>query len=156
MDIERLDVGEMAHEMIRMNEQEVALFEPEFCVPDLALQHVGANSALVDIEKGDVILGNFVKKNDELHKVGVCLLPEWLLASPKEVVDQGGDSIGECVGIKSVVQGVVAEIGIETDFDVISLAPEAAKDGAYFFAKVALDLKYESADAFLWVPRLIR
>jgi hypothetical protein len=67
-----------------------------------------------------------VKKNNELHKVGVCLLPEWLLASPKEVVDKGGDSIGECVGIKSVVQGVVAEIGIETDFDVISLASEAA------------------------------
>jgi hypothetical protein len=27
--------------------------------------------------------GNLVEENDEFHKVGVRLLPEWLLASPK-------------------------------------------------------------------------
>src|SRR5208337_2361741 len=112
----------------------------------LSLQHVGTNSAFVDIEKGDVVVGDLVEQDDELYEVGVGLLPEGLFASAKKVVDEGGNAVGERVGVEAVVEGVVAVVGIEADFDVVRITTEARKDGAHFFAEIAFDLKYETAD----------
>ena len=52
LEAKRFQIGDMCPEIVRRDEQEVALFEAEFRVADLALQHVGANRAFVDIEQG--------------------------------------------------------------------------------------------------------
>ena len=107
--------------------------------------------ALVDIEEGDVVVGDLVKKDDELHEVGVGLLPEGLLATAKEVVQERGDVVGEGVGVQVVVKRVVAVLGIETDFDVILGALVTREDVSYLVAKVALHFKDQPADALLFV-----
>ena len=43
----------------------------------------GRNRAFVDIEKSDVVVGDFVQQNDEFDEVGVGLLPEGFLAPAK-------------------------------------------------------------------------
>ena len=72
--------------------------------------------ALVDVEEGDVIVGDLVKKDDEFDEVGVRLLPEWFLATAKEIVQERGDVVREGVGVEIVVKRVVAVLGIEADF----------------------------------------
>jgi hypothetical protein len=44
--------------------------------------------ALIDIEERDVVVGGLMKKDDELHEVGVGLLPEGFLATAKEIVEE--------------------------------------------------------------------
>ena len=79
--------------------------------------------ALVDIEEGDVVVGDLMKKDDELDEVGVRLLPEGFLATAKEIVQKRSDVVREGVGVEVVVKRVVAVLGIEADFDVILGAP---------------------------------
>src|SRR5208283_5954710 len=155
LETERLQIGDVRPEVLRWDEQEVALFETEFRVADLSLQHVGTNSAFVDIEQGDVVVGDLVEQDDELYEVGVGLLPEGFFASSKQVVDEGGDAVGERIGVEAVVEGVVVVVGIEADFDVVRVASEARKDRTHFFAEIALDLKYETTNAFFRVRRFV-
>ena len=90
-----------------------------------------------------------MEKDDELHEVGICLLPEGLFAAPKQVVDvRGGDAVGERVGVETVVERVVAILGIEADFDIVSVTSEARKDRPYFSTEVALHLQDQSTDPF--------
>ena len=96
-----------------------------------------------------------MEKDDELHEVGICLLPEGFFAAPKQVVDEGGDAVGERVGIETVVERVVAVLGIEADFDIVSVTSEARKDRSYFSAEVAFHLQDQSADPFFGVRRLV-
>src|SRR5229473_4749834 len=77
------------------------------------------DGALVDIEERDVVVGNLVKKDDELDEIGVRLLPEGFLASAKEIVQERGDVVREGVRVQVVVERVVAVFGIEANFDVI-------------------------------------
>src|ERR1700733_11146468 len=53
--------------------------------------------ALVDIEERDVVVGDLVEKDDELHEVGVSLLPERFLAAAEEIIQERGDIVGEGV-----------------------------------------------------------
>ena len=46
------------------------------------------NGTPIDIEERDVVVGNLVKKNDELHEIGVCLLPEGFFAAAEKVVQK--------------------------------------------------------------------
>ncbi len=82
-----------------------------------------------------------MKKDDELHEVGVGLLPEGLLATAKEIVEERGNVVRERVGVEIVVKRVVAVIGIETDFDVIVGALVTREDVFYLAAKIAFHLK---------------
>src|SRR6266849_10249504 len=75
--------------------------------------------ALVDVEEGDVVVGDLVKEDDELHEVGVRLLPKRFLATPEKIIQKRGDVVCEGVGVQVVVKWVVAVFGIEADFDVI-------------------------------------
>ena len=92
-----------------------------------------------------------MEQDDELHEVGVSLLPERLLPSAEEVVDEGGDAVGERVGIETVVERVVAVLGIEADFDVVRLAAETSQNRANLSAEVALYLQNETAYPFFGV-----
>ncbi len=90
-----------------------------FGLRDPVFEERRRDRALVDIEEGDVVVGDLVKKDDELHEIGVRLLPEGLLAAAEKIVQKRGDVVGESVGVEIVVKRVVAVLGIETDFDVI-------------------------------------
>jgi hypothetical protein len=76
-------------------------------------------------------------------------------AAPKQVVDEGGDAVGERVGVETVVERVVAVLGIEADFDIVSVTSEARKDRPYFSTEVALHLQDQSTDPFFGVRRLV-
>ncbi len=99
------------------------------------------DGALVDIEEGDVVVGDLMKEDDELHKVGVCLLPEGFLATAKKVIQKRSNVVGQSVGVEVIVERVVAVFGIETDFDVVLSPLVAVEDGLYLAAKVALNLE---------------
>jgi hypothetical protein len=47
-----------------------------------------------------------MKEDDELHEVGVGLLPERLLTPAKEIIEERRDVVGEGVGIEIVVKRV--------------------------------------------------
>ena len=75
-----------------------------------------------------------------------------LFASSKQVADKGRNAVSERVGVKVVVEGVVAVVGIEADFN----GPRRVRgvQGSHaLFAEIALDLKHETANAFFGVPR---
>src|SRR5580658_6064750 len=107
--------------------------------------------ALVDIEERNVVVGGLMKKDDELDEVGVGLLPEGLLATSKEIIEERGDVVGERVGVEIVVKRVVAVLGIKTDFDVILDALVTREDVLYLAAKISLYLKDQTADTLLFV-----
>jgi hypothetical protein len=57
-----------------------------FGLLDSLLQKLGGNRTIIDIEESYVIKSDLMKKNDELHEVGVGLLPEGFLALAEQVV----------------------------------------------------------------------
>src|SRR5882762_4404328 len=108
------------------------------------------DGALVDIEEGDVVVGDLMKKDDELDEVGVRLLPEGFLATAEKVVQERSDVVREGVGVEVVVKRVVAVLGIETDFDVILGPLVTRKDVFYLAAKIAFDFQNQPTDALLF------
>jgi RHS repeat-associated protein len=81
------------------------------------------DGALVDIEEGYVVVGGLMKKDDEFDEVGVRLLPEGLLSTSEKVVQERGDVVSDGVGVKVIMERVVAVLGIKTDFDGYSFDP---------------------------------
>jgi hypothetical protein len=75
-----------------------------------------------------------VQQDDELHQVGVSLLPEGFLAPAEKVVQQRGDVVGKGVGIEVVVKWVVAVLGFEADFDIVARAAVPPEDFLSSFA----------------------
>ena len=92
-----------------------------------------------------------MQKDDELHEIGVGLLPERLLATAKEIIEKRSDVVRERVRVEIVVKRVVAVLGIETDFDVILDTLVAREYVFYLSAKVAFHLKDQSSDAPVFV-----
>src|SRR5258708_15836636 len=132
--------------------------EPENDVLGLreaVLEERRRDRALVDIEEGNVVVRGLMKKDDELHEVGVGLLPEGLLATAKEIVEERGNVVRERVGVEIVVKRVVAVLGIETDFDVIVGELVTREDVFYLAAKIAFHLQNQTADTFLFVRRFV-
>src|SRR5712664_550539 len=87
------------------------------------------DGALVDIEERDVVVGDLMKKDDELDEVGVR----------------------KGVSVKVIVERVVAIFGIQTNFDVILGPLVTAKDIFYLAAKVSFYFKDQPADALVFV-----
>jgi hypothetical protein len=53
---------------------------------DPLLEQRRRDGALVDIKESHIVVGGFMKKDDELDEIGVRLLPERLLATAEQVV----------------------------------------------------------------------
>ena len=113
------------------------------------------DGALVDIEEGDVVVGDLVKKDDELDEIRVRLLPEGFLAATKQIVQERSDVVREGIGVEVVVKRVVAVLGIEADFDVILGPLVTGEDVFHLAAKVAFDFEDQPADALLFVARFV-
>ena len=77
---------------------------------DLRFQQLPTNGAFIDIEQGDVIVKHLVQQDDELHHVGVGLLPEGFLAPAKEISQKRGDCVSQSVGVQVVVERVIAVV----------------------------------------------
>jgi hypothetical protein len=83
------------------------------------------------------VIGDLGKQNDELHKIGVRLLPERFLAFAKEVVQKRCNAVGKGVGVQVVVQWVVTVFGIETDFDVVLGPAMSCQNFLHLMAEIA-------------------
>src|SRR6202042_1937577 len=94
----------------------------------------------------DVVVGDLVQKDDELHEVSVGLLPEGFLATAEKVIQERRDVVGECVRVEVIVEGVIAVFRIETDFYVILGSLVTCQHVFYLSAKVALHLQDEAAN----------
>ena len=77
---------------------------------DLRFQQLPTNGAFVDIEQGDVIEKHFVEQDDELHHVGVGLLPEGFLAPAEQVGEKRGDCVSQSIGVQVVMKRVIAVV----------------------------------------------
>jgi hypothetical protein len=73
---------------------------------NLVLQLVRIDGAFVNVKKRDVVVIDLVQQDDEFHKIGIGLLPEWLFAAPEEVIQETGDAIGKCVCLRSLCSGL--------------------------------------------------
>jgi hypothetical protein len=60
-----------------------------------------------------------VEKDDEFNEVCVRLLPERFLAPAEKVVQERRNVVGQRVSVEVIIQGVVAVLGAEADFDIV-------------------------------------
>ena len=60
-----------------------------------------------------------MQQDHELDEVRARLLPERLLALAEEIGHEGGDAVGQRVGVEIVVERVVAVGAVQTDLDVV-------------------------------------
>jgi hypothetical protein len=111
--------------------------------------HPAIDGAFVDVEEGHVVTGDLVQLDDELHEVGVGLLPEGFLALAEEIVEQRCDVVGERICVEVVVQRVVAVLGVHVELDVVVLASVPLEDVFNLVAEVALHFEYQPADVLL-------
>src|ERR1019366_6795146 len=113
------------------------------------------NGAQIDIEEGDIVVGDLVKEDEEVHQVRVRLLPERFFAAAKEIVQKSGDAVSQFVGVEIALERVVAVFGVETDFNVI-LAPAVAVEYVFHLvAEVAFDFQDQATDAFVFLVGFI-
>ena len=89
-----IDLGSHKDELIP--EQHLAFL-------DLRGEKIGVDGAGVNVEQGHVVVEHLMQQDDELHQVGVGLLPEGFLALAEEVIQQGRDAVGQGVGFQVVV-----------------------------------------------------
>jgi hypothetical protein len=127
-------------------DDDAAIIRAEVPLPvaDPRSQFVRVDDVLVDLKERDVVIEDLVQQDHELHEVRARLLPERLLPTPKQVGHQGGDPIGQRVGVEIVVERVVPIRRVETDFDVVVLPPVLLEDVAHLPAEVTFDLEHEA------------
>jgi hypothetical protein len=118
----------------------------------VAFDETFVNRVAVHLGQGRVSVHHFAKQNQELHEIGVRLLPERLLASSVEVVEKRGDGVCERVRFEVVVERVVTEARLEADLDVVVGAVMPRQDRPNLIAEVAFDFENKAADSLF--PRL--
>ena len=122
---------------------------------DLPFEGVGVDGEPVDISEGDPGIGeDAVEFDDPPHEVGGRLLPEGLLASSEELVQQRGEGVGEAVAVHVGVEGVPLPASAQGDLDVVVLAAVVGEELPDVVAEVALDLEDESRGSLSRVVRL--
>ena len=48
-----------------------------------------------------------MEQDDEFDEVGIGLLPKRLFALPEQVIKEGSDAVGECVGVQVIMERIV-------------------------------------------------
>src|SRR6266851_5799892 len=100
----------------------------------------------IDIEQGHVVVGDLMKKDDELDQIRVGLLPEGLFSFAEEIVQKRSDAEGQGVGVEVIVERVVAILGSEADFNVILPSAVPRQDVLHLSAEIPFDLENQPAD----------
>ena len=109
---------------------------------------------MVEVAEGHPLVGQSAVPFDQpADEVGVRLLPEGLLVLAEELVEQGGDGVGERVAVHFGRQGVPLPAAPESEFRVVVSPAGVFEDGADVVAEVTLDFEYESGGPLLRVRR---
>ncbi len=85
-----------------------------------------ADDGAEDVEHGHVPVADPMQHDDVPYKVCVALLPEWFFALAPDGGDDGGDIERQRIGVRIIVERVIADVAGERDFDVILDASAAA------------------------------
>src|SRR2546422_1961629 len=107
----------------------------------------------VDLGEGRIAVGDPAQRNDKLEEIRVRLLPEGLLRLAEQVIEQAADRIGDGVRVEVVVQRVVADAGMQPDFEVVRFATGGLQHPLYLPAEVPLHFEDESTDFPLRIAR---
>ena len=94
-----------------------------------------------------------MQQDDVLKHIRVSLLPEWLLAAPKQVIQQAGDAIRQGVGFQVVVKRVVPELRVERDFNIVAFAAMAGEGVSHLMTEVAFDFENQSTGTPFGISR---
>ena len=83
-----------------------------------------------------------VQFDDPAHEIRIGLLPERFSALAEELVDEGGDAVGERVGVEQrIVERVPLQRAVEPDLEVVAAAPGVVEDAAHAVAEVGISLR---------------
>ena len=83
-----------------------------------------------------------VQFDDPAHEVRVGLLPKRLATLAEELVDQGGDTVGERIGVEQrIVERVPLPGTTEADLQVVAAAPGLLEDPPHAVAEVGISLR---------------
>ena len=113
---------------------------------DVPIDLLVVQDVAVDLGERGVAVADASQQNDELQQVGVRLLPERLLRSAEQVVQQRGHGIGDGVRIQLVVQRVVADAGIEPDLDVVRVTACPVEHRSHLATEVALHFQDQATE----------
>ena len=94
-----------------------------------------------------------MQKDDELHEVGVSLLPERFPALAEEIVQERGDAVSKGVGVEVVMERIIPVGGIQADLYIILATPGIFEDPFDVMTEVAFEFQDESPDPAFPVPR---
>ena len=79
---------------------------------------------------------------DPAHEIRKGLLAERFSALAEELVDEGGDAVGERVGVEQrIVERVPLQRAVEPDLEVVATAPGVVEDAAHAVAEAAISLR---------------
>src|SRR6267142_7046322 len=101
------------------NQQVVSRAQEAFSFGDLGLDFVRVYGRLVNVEQGYIAIEHLVQQDDELHQIGVGLLPEGFLATPKQIVEKRSDTIRQRISLQFVVQGVISVGRVYCEFNIV-------------------------------------
>ena len=94
-----------------------------------------------------------VQFDDPAHEVRVGLLPERFATLAEELGDQGGDAVGERIGVEQrIVEWVPLPGPAEADLQVVVPAPGAFEDPPHVVAEARLSLRKSLWDKDLETP----
>ena len=94
-----------------------------------------------------------VQFDNPAHEVRVGLLPKRLAALAEELVDQGGDAVGERVGVEQrIVERVPLPRAVEPDLEVVVRAAGVLEDPPHAVAEARLSLRKSLWDKDLETP----
>ena len=112
---------------------------------DLPAEQFRIHRAAVDVLQRDPAPRQEpVQFDDPAHEIRIGLLPERFSALAEELVDEGGDAVGERVGVEQrIVERVPLQRAVEPDLEVVAAAPGVVEDAAHAVAEVALDLEHK-------------
>ena len=86
-------------------------------------------------------------------RVSIGLLPERFSALAEELVDEGGDAVGERVGVEQrIVERVPLQRAVEPDLEVVAAAPGVVEYAAHAVAEAAISLRKSRWDNDLATP----
>ena len=86
---------------------------------DVLVDQLVVDDVAVHLGERRVPVGDPAQRDDELQQIRVRLLPERFLRLAEQVVQQPADRVGDGVRVEIVVQRVVADAGVEPDFEIV-------------------------------------
>ena len=86
-------------------------------------------------------------------RLSIGLLPERFAALAEELVDEGGDAVGERVGVEQrIVERVPLQRAVEPDLEVVAAAPGVVEDPPHAVAEAGISLRKSRWDNDLATP----